>query len=172
MRIFSYIFQDWKANKGNLKGRYILLSFRIASLLERSVLFKYLFFPLYLHHKIWVSWIMGVELQSKVRLGTGCKLFHGQGLVINSNVEIGNNVILRHSTTIGNKIGLDGKETKCPKVGDNCEIGAHVVIIGPIKIGNNVTIAAMSLVNKDVPDNSIVAGIPAKIIAIKQDGEV
>lgn len=53
-------------------------------------------------------------------------------------------------------------------VGDNCYISAGVTILGPVRIGKNVTIAAGAVVNKDVPDNAIVAGVPAKTIKIKQ----
>ena len=52
-------------------------------------------------------------------------------------------------------------------VGDNCYVGTGAIIIGPVTIGNNVTIAAGAVVTKDVPDNAIVAGVPAKIISYR-----
>ena len=52
-------------------------------------------------------------------------------------------------------------------IGDDCYISTGVTILGPITIGNNVTIAAGAVVTKDIPDNCIVAGIPAKIIKYK-----
>ena len=52
-------------------------------------------------------------------------------------------------------------------IGDNCYIGTGSTILGPVKIGNNVTVAAGSVVVKDIPDNVIVAGNPAKIIKYK-----
>ena len=57
-------------------------------------------------------------------------------------------------------------EGKC-KVGDNCYIGTGSVIIVPVIIGNNVTVGAGSVVTKDIPDNAVVAGNPAKIIRMK-----
>jgi serine O-acetyltransferase len=51
-------------------------------------------------------------------------------------------------------------------VGDNCYIGLDAKILGPVRIGNNVTIGANAVVTKDIPDNVIVAGIPAQIIRI------
>src|SRR5690606_27498357 len=86
-------------------------------------------------------------------------IFHGQGLVINSDVVIGNYVTLRHNTTIGSahESGL------CPIISDHVEVGANVVIIGNIKIGENSKIAAGSVVIKDVPSNVLVAGNPAVI---------
>lgn len=56
-------------------------------------------------------------------------------------------------------------------IGDNCYVGTGVTILGPSKIGNNVTIAAGAVVIKDVPDNAVVGGVPAKILKIKEMAE-
>ena len=66
-------------------------------------------------------------------------------------------------------IGKKSPEIKeCPiSIGDDCYISTGITILGPISIGNNVTIAAGAVVTKDIPDNCIVAGIPAKIIKYK-----
>ena len=53
-------------------------------------------------------------------------------------------------------------------IGDNCYISTGVTILAPIDIGNNVTIAAGAVVTKDVPDNAVVAGVPAKVVKIKK----
>lgn len=53
------------------------------------------------------------------------------------------------------------------EIGNDCYISTGVTILGPIKIGNNVTIGAGAVVTKDVPDNCVVAGIPAKIVKMK-----
>ena len=50
------------------------------------------------------------------------------------------------------------------QIGDNVYIGTGTTILGPVSIGSNVVIAAGSVVVKDIPDNSLVAGVPAKII--------
>ena len=54
-------------------------------------------------------------------------------------------------------------------IGNNCYISTGVTILGPVTIGNNVTIAAGAVVNKDIPDNCVVAGVPAKIIKKNED---
>ena len=53
-------------------------------------------------------------------------------------------------------------------MGDNCYLGLNTIILGPITIGDNVTIGANSVVTKDIPDNAVVGGVPAKIIKMKK----
>jgi len=69
---------------------------------------------------------------------------------------------------------LIGKSNPISKVdiiiGNNCYISTGVTILGPVTIGDNVTIGAGAVVTKDVPDNVIIAGIPAKIIKQKENG--
>lgn len=52
-------------------------------------------------------------------------------------------------------------------IGDDCYISTGVTILGPVKIGNNVTIGAGAVVTKDIPDNAVVGGVPAKVIKFK-----
>ena len=79
-------------------------------------------------------------------------------------VHIGKNCTLLPLVLIGKKSpGIEGNAY----IGDNCYISTGVTILGPIRIGNNVTIAAGAVVNKDVPDDAVVGGVPAKVIKIK-----
>ncbi len=160
----KFLFQDWKANAKNSKGQLIMFCFRLATLATRHKLIFLLFIPYLLLYRLVIEWILCVELPYKVKVGPNLKLYHAQALIINRGVEIGANCTIRHSTTIGNKTNLDGTDTDCPKIGSNVEIGAHVCIIGDVKIGNNVKIGAGSIVVKDLPDNCIAVGNPAKII--------
>ena len=82
---------------------------------------------------------------------------HPFGTVVNAEI-IGDNFSCLHLTTIG--VNGNGR----PIIGSNVTLGANVTIIGPITIGDNVIIGAGSVVVKDVPDNCIVAGNPARII--------
>ncbi|MNP55183.1 putative acetyltransferase [compost metagenome] len=106
---------------------------------------------------------MGVDIPIKTKIGEGLIIYHGIALVINENAIIGKNCILRHSTTIGNKI-IEGTETLSPIIGDNVEIGAGVCTLGPVHIGDNCVISVNSVVTKCLPPNSIAFGSPAKVI--------
>lgn len=86
---------------------------------------------------------------------------HPSSTYLNAN-SIGCNFTCRQNTTIGNK--SDDKPNERPTIGDNVTLGANVVIIGNVRIGNNVIIGAGSVVVKDVPDNAVVVGNPARII--------
>ncbi len=107
---------------------------------------------------------MGIEIPDTTKIGAGLRIHHGIGIVINPNVEIGENCTIKHAVTIGCGTDLQDNCIAYPKLGDNVIIHPGAMIFGDIKIGNNVIIGASSLVNKSFPSASIVAGVPAKII--------
>lgn len=92
-----------------------------------------------------------------VKIGKGFWFAHPYATILAAD-SIGDNFRCLHCTTLGNT--HKGR----PTVGDNVSLGANVTIIGPVHIGNNVTVAAGAVVVKDVPDDCVVAGVPAKII--------
>ena len=83
---------------------------------------------------------------------------HPRNILIGEGAKIGKNFCVYNNVTIGQKNG------KYPIIGDNVTVYSGTIIIGEIHIGNNVIIGANSLVNKDIEDDVIVAGNPAKII--------
>jgi serine O-acetyltransferase len=108
------------------------------------------------------SRIFAVDIHPAARIGIGIMFDHGTGIVIGETAVIGDNTSLLHSVTLGGS----GKETgdRHPKIGANVMIGAGAKVLGNIRVGNCSRIAAGSVVLKDVPDNTTVAGVPAKIV--------
>lgn len=164
----SYILQDWQANKDtSLKSRLILVMFRLAQSLEKLPSYLRLLSIIYHYfYLLVVDWLLGIDLPETTQIGKNLSIQHGHALVINKETIIGTNCILRNSTTIGHKKLADGSYSASPKIGDNVDIGANVVIIGSITVGNNAVIGAGSVVVKDVPENAVIAGNPARIIRI------
>lgn len=105
----------------------------------------------------------GVTVGSHSRIGKNLTIEHHQGIVIGRNAVLGDNCTLYQQVTLGQKEG------KFPTVGNNVLIYPGARIIGDIHIGNNVVIGTNAVVLKDVPDNCIVAGVPAKIIGKVQE---
>ena len=103
-------------------------------------------------------------------IGNNFWFAHPYSTVLNAQ-SIGDNFHCINCITIGTKNGMVAKGGGRPIIGNNVSVGCNACIIGNIKIGDNVIIAAGSVVVKDVPDNCIVAGNPAKIIRKLDDGK-
>ncbi|SEM80867.1 putative colanic acid biosynthesis acetyltransferase WcaB [bacterium A37T11] len=160
MGFFYFTFQDWEANKKNTKGRAVAVFFRIANYANKSKLFKIILLPYLIFYKLIFEYLIGFEVPYNTTIGKGLCIYHLQAIVINKNSIIGKNCCIRHSLTIGNK-GMNGE---CPVIGDNVNIGAQVVILGAISVGNRAIIGAGSVIVKDVPEQCVVGGNPAKVI--------
>jgi serine O-acetyltransferase len=103
----------------------------------------------------------GYEISSEAQIGEGFYMSSHSGHIIIGPIKIGNYCNINNCVTIGRsyKNGKIGR----PEIGDFVWIGTGSVVVGEIKIGNNVLIAPNSFVNFDIPDNSLVIGNPAKI---------
>lgn len=89
--------------------------------------------------------------------------YKGIGCVVHKRAKVGRNCIIGQQVTIGGRSG----HYEVPVIGDNCEICAGAKVLGPIKIGNNVTIGANAVMISDAPDNTVWAGVPARCIKVK-----
>ncbi len=104
-----------------------------------------------------------------VEIGENCHIYtnkidlkHGFLIKIGDNVTISSVRILAHDAST--KMYLGYSKVGCVIIGNNVFIGAEAVILPGVRIGNNVIIGAGCLVSKDIPDNSVVAGNPGKVI--------
>ena len=86
--------------------------------------------------------------------------YGGISVVIHKNAVIGKNCVIGPNLTIGGK----SKSTRVPTIGSGTYLGSGSKILGDILIGQNCVVGANAVVLNDVPDNSVVVGIPAKII--------
>ena len=134
---------------------YIFL-FRHASE-SRHLVFKFLWLILLHITKV----ITGIQIPVGTKIGRGMRILHFGTIVINPGAVIGKNFNIAQGCLIGNSLG---KKQGTPVIGDNCYLGANSIVIGGVKIGNDVLVAPGAFVNFDVPSNSIVIGNPGKII--------
>ena len=109
----------------------------------------------------------GIEIHPKAKIGKNLFIDHGMGVVIGETSDIGDNVTIYHMATLGGispSINSDDqRETKRhPTLQDNVVVGSGAQILGPITIGKNAKIGANAVVTKDVPENGVMVGIPAK----------
>lgn len=107
----------------------------------------------------------GIESSTSAKIGRGLYLGHPYNITVAGEAELGNNVNLHKGCTIGRE--NRGKRVGAPKIGNNVYIGINAVVVGNIRVGNDVLIAPNSYVNFDIPDHSIVIGNPA-VVHIKE----
>lgn len=131
---FRYSFWMRLANSGGILGL-------VAKVLHRRYTIKY-----------------GIQIPRNTKIGYGFYIGHGVGIVINGGTIIGNNVSISQFLSIGTN-----KKTPAT-IGDNVYIGPNVCIVEDVKIGNDITIAAGSVVIRDISQNSTVVGCPARKI--------
>jgi putative colanic acid biosynthesis acetyltransferase WcaB len=159
------LFCDSARNRGNIKGRLVMFLFRLAAWCRQlPAPLWYFTLPYLVWYELVVVWSLGIELRYRTKIGPGLALYHGVALVVHEGATIGANCTLRQSTTIGAKQLADGSQSACPVLGDGVDVGANVVIIGPVKVGDFAVIGAGSVVVKDVPARAVVAGNPARLI--------
>ena len=129
---------------------------------------------LYLHHipvlpkliTLLIFLIYNSKIPYQAKIGRESTFgYGGMGVVIHSKSIIGGNRTICQQVTIG---GGNSRFPGVPVIGNNVYIAKGSIVMGGITIGNNVTIGANAVVTKPVPDNAIVAGVPAKILRIKE----
>lgn len=119
--------------------------------------------------KLMIFLIYNSNVPFQATIGKGSYLSYGGiGVVIHKRSVIGKDVVIGSNVTIGGRSGLED----VPVIGDNVYIATGAKVLGNIRVGNNSTIGANAVVIKDVPDNAVVAGVPAKIISYNKEKEI
>lgn len=117
-------------------------------------------FALYLQSR--ASQVFQVDINPAVSMGKGIMLDHGTGLVIGETAVVGDNVSMLQNVTLGGTGKAD--QDRHPKIGNGVLIGAGAKVLGNIRVGDCSRIGAGSVVLKEVPPRTTVAGVPAKVI--------
>ena len=109
----------------------------------------------------------GIEIHPAAKIGKNLFIDHGMGVVIGETSEIGDNVTIYHMVTLGGispSINSDDQRNtkRHPTLMDNVVVGSGAQILGPVVVGKNAKIGANAVVTKDVDENSVMVGIPAK----------
>lgn len=174
----SFFIQDYKRQTGSKKLRMFYLWLSRASVgimlyrIERMmflwfgnvwkvirVLFLPILFPLYAYSNLEISYTADI--------GPGISVLHpSMGVVISGFATIGKNLTLTGGNVIGGKLEVRNGGGKF-MIGDNVNLGANAVILGPVVLGDKITIGALAMVNKDFESDCTLVGVPANNIMNK-----
>ena len=111
--------------------------------------------------------LTGIEIHPKAKIGKNLFIDHGMGVVIGETSEIKDNVTIYHMVTLGGiSPSIDSNNQRNvkrhPTLKNNVVVGSGAQVLGPIVVGENAKIGANAVVTKDVPENAVMVGIPAK----------
>ena len=111
--------------------------------------------------------LTGIEIHPNAKIGKNLFIDHGMGVVIGETSDIGDNVTIYHMATLGGiapSINSDDQRNikRHPTLQENVVVGSGAQILGPVLVGKNSKIGANAVVTKDVPENAVMVGIPAK----------
>ncbi|MGI9503633.1 MAG: serine O-acetyltransferase [Geminicoccaceae bacterium] len=105
-------------------------------------------------------WLTGIEIHPGATIGKRLLIDHGMGVVIGETAEIGDNVTLYQSVTLGG-VSLD-PEKRHPTIEDEVVIGSGAAVLGPFTVGKGARVGANAVVLKAVEPGTTVVGIPAR----------
>lgn len=107
----------------------------------------------------WNIALHSCDIAPSAKIGPGITMNHSVGIVIGSGVVIGKNLNIFQNVTIGTRGSLE-----YPTIGDNVNLYSGCALLGPIRVGDNVSIGANAVVLKNIPSNNTAVGVPAKVV--------
>ena len=115
--------------------------------------------------------LTGIEIHPNAKIGKNLFIDHGMGVVIGETSDIGDNVTIYHMVTLGGiapSINSNNQRNmkRHPTIKDEVVIGSGAQVLGPVTVGRCAKIGANAVITKDVPENAVMVGIPAKNVGI------
>ena len=157
---WRWVAQDWQRNRGNPKFLIFLTYFRASQALSKApAVPRGLAWLVDLSYRLISEGVFGVELPLKTRVGSGLRIFHGFGLVVNDGAVLGSDVTLRNGVVIGHRFAGG----PLPVFGNRVDVGAASIILGGIHIGDDASVGAGAVVLHDVPAGAAAVGNPARM---------
>jgi protein involved in polysaccharide export with SLBB domain/serine acetyltransferase len=164
MSMFENIREDWQTYHRDItrQGFWVMLVYRFGCWRYglRPRLLRVPFSCLYRVLKLASQILTGIDLPCEAVVGRRFKIEHFGGIIISGDARFGDDCLLRNGVTVGLR---RTDQRGAPVFGNRVDIGAGAAILGPVHIGDDVSIGANAVVLTDVPANSIAVGVPAKI---------
>ena len=115
--------------------------------------------------------LTGIEIHPGAKIGKNLFIDHGMGVVIGETSDIGDNVTIYHMATLGGiapSINSNDQRNikRHPTIEDEVVIGSGAQVLGPVRVGRCAKIGANAVITKDVPENAVMVGIPAKNVGL------
>jgi serine O-acetyltransferase len=167
--LFENLREDWRTHDRTVfrQGLWVMCVYRFGRW-RYTIRWRWLRMPfsfLYKVLKVISEILTGIELPCEVTLGRRFRIEHFGGIIVSGDAVFGDDCVIRNGVTVGLKhTGHRGS----PILGDRVDIGAGAKILGPIHIGNDVSIGANAVVLTNVPSNSVAVGIPARVLPRKK----
>ncbi len=111
----------------------------------------------------WFSSRRAIEIPRSTEIGPGLILLHAGSFSVNKGTRIGRNCTVTNHASLGGV--FRGKRIGSPTLGDNVYLGAYSCVFGRVNVGSNVLVTAQSVVTRDVADDSVVGGTPARVLS-------
>ena len=164
--LWGHIREDWVTNGRNLMepGFQALFAYHFGVWgweLSNNKLVRAPFTALYNLMYIFVRNVYGIELHRTCRVGRRFRIAHQHGMVISPLAQIGDDCIVRQNVTIG-QYKANGA---APTLGNNVDVGAGAVLVGPIRIGDGAQIGPNAVITTNVPAGATAFAPPARVIS-------
>ena len=113
----------------------------------------------------------GIEIHPGAKIGKNLFIDHGMGVVIGETSDIGDNVTIYHMVTLGGiapSINSNDQRNmkRHPTIKEDVVIGSGAQVLGPVVVGKGARIGANAVITKDVSENAVMVGIPARSVGI------